>query len=873
MIDSPAKEIFAKDYRAPDFHIEKTELRFELAGDATRVTSRLTIARSATGEKRPLVLNGQDQSLVQVSVDDVILGSDAYSVDDDFLTIHQVPDAFVLECVTDIEPEKNTSLEGLYRSNGMYCTQCEAEGFRKITYYLDRPDVLSEFVTHIWASEGQFPVMLSNGNCTRDVVEDGVRKVTWHDPFKKPCYLFALVAGDLESVDDSFVTESGREVALQIFVESKDLDKCDHAMQSLKNAMRWDEQVYGREYDLDIYMVVAVDDFNMGAMENKGLNIFNTSCVLAHPKTTTDLGFQRVEAVVAHEYFHNWSGNRVTCRDWFQLSLKEGFTVYRDAEFSADMNSRTVKRVEDASLLRTVQFAEDAGPMAHPVRPDSFIEISNFYTVTIYEKGAEVVRMMANLLGESLFRKATDLYFERFDGQAVTCEDFVRCMEEVSGRDLTQFRHWYSQAGTPALRVAGQYDAESARYTLSVEQTTPPTPGQDEKPAFHIPFSVALVGQDGPLSCVLQQSGQEASEFVLDITESKQTFEFEGVPEAPIPSLLRGFSAPVNMSFDYSDTELAQLIRADDDGFARWDAVQTLAMRALADGSGDQSGLLEEAFRSLLKSAENGGADMAMLAMLLTLPNEMYISDVLLDLDPVEIHKRRKGLKALLGSRLREQWLACYRKFHSTGDDIDGSAMAARSLKNIALEYLMSADSSSAQVLAREQFEKSLTMTDVSAALRVLENLADDRNLAERVLADFYQQWKGESLVVNAWLAAQATSARDGVLDRVKGLMDHEAFDITNPNKVRSLIGAFCNQNPSQFHASDGSGYAFLADRVIELDKLNPQIASRLLTPLTRWKKRDQSRQELMKAELGRIKAEDLSSDVYEIVAKSLAVA
>ncbi|MDX9875040.1 MAG: aminopeptidase N, partial [Spongiibacteraceae bacterium] len=534
MRDAQPRTIRLSDYRVPDFLVDTIELHFRLDEAQTRVGSRLALRRNPAGVAgAPLVLNGVELELQEVSLDGRRLDATEYQVDAEQLILDKLPAECVLEIETLIRPQENTSLEGLYKSRTMFCTQCEAEGFRKITYFPDRPDVMATYTVTLEADRDRYPVLLSNGNCVAQGNCEGNRHyATWHDPFPKPSYLFALVAGDLTAIEDRFTTMSGREVALRIWVEEKDADKCDHAMVSLKNAMRWDEEVYGREYDLDIFNIVAVDDFNMGAMENKSLNIFNTSCVLARPETTTDAGFQRVESVVAHEYFHNWSGNRVTCRDWFQLSLKEGLTVFRDAEFSADMGSRTVKRVEDVTLLRTQQFAEDAGPMAHPVRPDSYMEISNFYTLTIYEKGAEVVRMLHTLLGSELFRRGTDLYFERHDGEAVTCDDFVRAMEEVSGRDLTQFRRWYSQAGTPVLEVAGAYDAVAARYTLTVRQHCPPTPGQPEKLPFHLPFAVALLGQNGPLQVRL--GDQRQTDWVIDITQAEQQIVFEGVAEEPV---------------------------------------------------------------------------------------------------------------------------------------------------------------------------------------------------------------------------------------------------------------------------------------------------------------------------------------------------
>ncbi|NRB41597.1 MAG: aminopeptidase N [Pseudomonadales bacterium] len=867
--------VYLKDYQKPAFSVDKVFLTFDLVDNLTTVTSRLLMRRQ--GGETALRLDGIDMTLISISIDGVALSENEYQLDDESLTIHSTPQVFELSCVTEIIPEKNTSLDGLYRSQGMYCTQCEAEGFRKITYYLDRPDVMSEFETTIIADSASFKTMLSNGNCISDKIENNKRIVTWHDPFKKPCYLFALVAGNLSVLEDTFTTFSGREVALQIFVEAKDLDKCDHAMASLKNAMKWDEQVYGREYDLDIFMIVAVDDFNMGAMENKGLNIFNTSCVLAHPSTTTDLGFQRVEAVVAHEYFHNWSGNRVTCRDWFQLSLKEGFTVYRDAEFSADMNSRAVKRIEDVSVLRSVQFPEDAGPMAHPIRPDSFIEISNFYTVTIYEKGAEIVRMLANILGKDLFRQATDLYFDTFDGQAVTCEDFVVCMEQVSGIDLKQFRHWYSQAGTPQLTISDDYDDDANTYSLTVSQATLATPGQAEKQPFHIPLKLSLYGDAGAFALKIQSQALDAeqadnTETVLHITQSKQTFVFENICEKPVPSLLRGFSAPVKLQYAYQNAQLARLMQIDSDGFSRWDAGQNLAvniLQSLIAGSESEQdiALLVGAYKTLMADSD---LDAAMLALMLSLPSETYLAELMDVVDPVVIHQQRKRLQCILAQHLELDLLSVYQRLQTQVQGMQAEAIAARSLSHTALMYLMLLDNVDYHRLAMQLFSGAENMTEQSAALKVLVNSRFTLPEAEQALTDFYVKWKEESLVVNMWLQIQAASEQDGALVRVKNLMQHESFDIKNPNKARALIAGFCQQNLAQFHCGSGDGYQFLADQVIILDALNPQIAARLLTPLTRWRKLSADRAQLMRQQLRRILQQDCSKDVYEVVSKSL---
>ncbi len=885
MKDAQPKTIYLKDYRPPDFLIDTTELRFELAEDHALVHSKLKLRRNARADPRAaLKLDGQELELLAVALDDRPLLPQQYLLADELLTINSVPDEFYFSCTTRIKPQDNTSLEGLYKSQSMFCTQCEAQGFRKITYYLDRPDVMSVFTTRIVADTKKYPVLLSNGNeIKREQLADGRGSVTWHDPFKKPAYLFALVAGNLEFLQDKFTTRSGRDITLRIFVEPKDLDKCAHAMVSLKNSMRWDEQVYGREYDLDIFMIVAVDDFNMGAMENKGLNIFNTSCVLAHPDTTTDLGFQRVEAVVAHEYFHNWSGNRVTCRDWFQLSLKEGFTVYRDAEFSADMGSRTVKRVEDVALLRTAQFAEDAGPMAHPIRPDNYMEISNFYTVTVYEKGAEVIRMLHTLLGRERFRAGSDLYFERHDGEAVTTDDFIRALEDASGVDLGQFRRWYTQAGTPELRVSGNYDAASRRYTLDVQQSCPATPGQADKKPLHIPLAISLLGKGGSLR--LQLEGKAAPETaaktvcVLDVTEARQRFTFTDILEPPVPSLLRGFSAPVKLQCNYTDAELLFLLRNDSDGFARWDAGQMLAVRQLQCLVADFQAQCEsqlgsnfiDAYRELLKDTD---LDKAMVALMLELPSEAYLGEMIQPVDVLTIHRCRTAARRQIARGLEPELLHVYEQNRVTAAYAANAAqIAQRSLRNRCLSYLMLLASEQHVRRCELQFNGASNMTDAYAALRALVH--SDAEVAvearQAALDAFYQRWQHEPLVVNQWLQVQASAPLPNALETVHELQRHPAYDASNPNKIRAVVGAFCAQNPINFHKEDGSGYEFLADQVIALNTKNPQIAARLLGPLSKWRKYLPAAQARMRSALERIQAQkNLSKDVYEVVSKSL---
>lgn len=886
MKDIQPSSIYLKDYLPPAYLIDHAELWFDLFDQGAKVKSRLQIRRNpeAQGQPRVLRLDGVELELRHIGIDGARLDTQQYEFVEEGIRIPGVPDEFVLEVETWIKPQENTCLEGLYRSSDMFCTQCEAEGFRRITYFIDRPDVMCRFRTTITADQGQYPVLLSNGNpIGSGVLAQGRHFVTWDDPFRKPCYLFALVAGDLSCVEDEFVTQSGRKVALRMFVEPKNSDKCAHGLTSLKKSMQWDEEVYGREYDLDIFMIVAVDHFNMGAMENKGLNIFNSSCVLAKPEAATDSAYQRIEAIVAHEYFHNWSGNRVTCRDWFQLSLKEGFTVFRDSEFSADVNSRTVKRIEDVNLLRTSQFAEDAGPMSHPVRPASYMEISNFYTLTVYEKGAEVVRMIHTLLGAEKFRKGSDLYFERHDGQAVTTDDFVAAMQDASGIDLTQFKRWYDQGGTPVVSVSSEFDQKQGVFTLHIKQSCPPTPGQPEKLPFHIPFAFGLLddqGRDLPLflseDAFRNSTGEASTTCILNLTETEQSFSFYGVTKCPTPSLLRNFSAPVRLRYEYSPEQLRFLMANDSDGFNRWDAGQRLAVSTLQSLVGDiQAGrecLLEpglvDAYRALLRDET---LDPALLAKMLTLPSENYLIELADVADVDAIHFAREFVRNELTQALRSELAELYRvnntrkPYQPSADDI-----AQRALKNTALNLLLGAGDETALDWAKAQFAEANNMTDRSAALVAIVN-SPFSGEADAALTSFYDDWKTDVQVIEQWLAIQAGSHAYGSLDKVQQLLDHEAFDMGNPNKVRSVIGVFCNQNIAHFHQPDGAGYAFLADKILYLNQRNPQIASRLATPLIRWRKYGENRQQLMKAQLQRILASaDLSKDVYEVVAKAL---
>ena len=831
---NPAPVTRLTDYRPPAWLVDHTRLDVDLRDGHATVTAELAVRRNPTRDDRPgeLVLDGEHLELLSLSVDDRPLGEQDYRLEEGRLTVPGVPEQFTLTSRVRIHPESNTALEGLYRSNGMYCTQCEAEGFRRITFFPDRPDVLSRFTTTIHADRAAYPLLLSNGNPVDSGDEEGGRHyATWDDPFPKPCYLFALVAGDLACLEDSFRTASGRDVALRLYAEHRDLDKLGHAMDSLKRAMAWDEQVFGREYDLDIFQVVAVSHFNMGAMENKGLNIFNTSCVLAHPATTTDAGFERVESVVAHEYFHNWSGNRVTCRDWFQLSLKEGFTVFRDQEFSSDMNSRAVTRVENVDFLVNHQFPEDQGPMAHPVRPSEYQKIDNFYTLTVYEKGSEIVRMQHELLGAEDFRRASDLYFERFDGQAVTCDDFVACMEEVSGLDLSQFKRWYSQAGTPLVTASDRF--ADGEYQLTLRQETPPTPGQSDKQPLMIPVKLALLDDQGR-ALPLDDSG--ATETVVILRDGEQTFRFPvATDRIPTPSLLRGFSAPVSLRYPFKEAQLITLLAHDSDGFCRWDAAQRLYFAALAriiDDGEDAAAQLDRLTPVLEQVIQRAGEDPAEAALLLTLPTETAVGDRHTPLRPQAVHDALSALRAGLGEALAASWWRLVEELAEPEYRADGEAMGKRRLRQVALGYLSAAagagrgdrDKLVAQLQA--MLDAPTCMTEELGALRALVH--NQLPGAEPALAAFAQRWRDEALVMDQWFAVQATVPGADTVARAEGLLAHEAFEWTLPNRVRAVVGTLVNGNPSAFHAPDGSGYAFFARALKKLDGINPQIAARL---------------------------------------------
>ncbi|MBY6185479.1 aminopeptidase N [Marinobacter hydrocarbonoclasticus] len=859
---------YRKDYRAPDYTVTDLDLAFVLEPNNTLVTATSKVVRQ-NAEARELVLDGEALKLVAVSVDGERLAEDAYREQDGQLFVSLDQDEATLIIETEIDPANNTTLEGLYQSGGAFCTQCEAEGFRRITYFLDRPDVLAKYRTRIEADKASYPYLLSNGNkVDSGELENGRHFAVWEDPFPKPSYLFALVAGDFDLLEDQFTTASGRHVALQLFVDRGNLYRGHHAMASLKHSMAWDEQRFGLEYDLDIYMVVAVDFFNMGAMENKGLNIFNSKAVLADPKSATDAEYHRIESIIGHEYFHNWTGNRVTCRDWFQLSLKEGLTVFRDQEFSSEMGSRAVNRIQAVKVVRNHQFAEDAGPMAHPIRPDKVIEMNNFYTVTVYDKGAEVIRMMHTLLGESGFRKGMDLYFERHDGQAVTCDDFVQAMEDASGVDLTQFRIWYSQSGTPVLKAEDHYDDASGRYTLTLSQHTAPTADQSEKQALHIPVAIELIDSDGN-SVPLIANGQPHS-ALLELKESRQSWVFDDVPAGVVPSLLQEFSAPVRLEYRYDAAQLARILAHAGNDFARWDAAQSLYQQevfAIADGEQDRiSDVTLEAIRAVLLAE---GQDPALVAELLQLPSETALAQARQGADVEAVHHARRAVQTQLGLALEDELTAVYRANRDTGYANDGTAVGRRALKNACLHLLALGGRVDSQTRVEQQFRQADNMTDSLAAL----NAANQGRLpvATALMEEFETQWRDEPLVMDKWFAQVAMQPTEQVLSAVKQAMQHSAFDIANPNRVRALVGAFADGNPNAFHAIDGSGYAFLTDILIELNGINPQCAARIMTPLMQWKQQGEERQALMLAQLKRLAdIEGLSRDLFEKVSKSL---
>ena len=969
------RSIYLKDYTPPAYLVESVALDIAIHAGFAQVSARLVMRRNPQGAGGALALNGEDLQLEALRLDGVALDPARYHYAEDVLTIAEVPEDFVLETVVRIEPDANTQLSGLYRSKDGYFTQCEAQGFRRITFYPDRPDVMAKFVCTLHADKAAFPILLANGNPVAQGDEaDGRHWATWEDPFAKPAYLFACVAAKLDVLEDFYTTSSGRRVRCAVYVEPGKLDQCDHAMAALKKSMKWDEDVFGLEMDLDHYMIVAVGDFNMGAMENKGLNIFNTKYVLARPDTATDTDYQNIDRVVAHEYFHNWTGNRVTCRDWFQLSLKEGLTVFRDQQFGMDVHSRGVTRIQEVRTLRAAQFPEDAGPMAHPIRPASYAEINNFYTATVYEKGAEVIRMIHTLIGAEAFRKGMDLYFARFDGQAVTCEDFVEAMQDASGLDFTQFQRWYNQAGTPKLVVRSEFDAATQRYTLEVEQQFPPTPYEARMTAdglpqprgpYHLPIVIGLLDADGrelplvmagekgledranpkatppdlpltgeeqpgarlldrpPLSRggmgrglqLPHNSHEQASGVtsrVLELREVTQRFVFEGIAAEPVPSLLRGFSAPVTLDYPYTTAQLTQLMAFDTDAVNRWEAGQRLATEILlagvvalsqatppnlpvsreesiapastdsplTRGAGGVKAPTQKtewipdayvlAIARLLGSAFVDGGDPALVAEALALPSESVLAEQMAVVDPDAIHAARCSLRRHLARELREAFLSAYLELKIDEPySPEGSQAGRRALRNACLGYLAELDEPGAQALVIGHFETAANMTDTMAALGALANM--DIPARHVALDSFYSKWRDEALVVDKWLQVQATSRLPGTTVDVRALMAHEAFDIRNPNKVYSLVRAFCAANPKHFHAADGSGYQLAADVILQLDPMNPQVASRIARCFDRWKKFDATRQAQARRQLERIQAQaGLSADVAEVVGKAL---
>lgn len=867
MTQSKPQVQYREDYQPPHYWIDTLDLDIQLDETATEVVAISRVRRNGE-HSEPLVLDGEQLELLAVSVNGV--ATEQYQLADGCLILPQVPQEFVLTLKTRINPTANSALEGLYRSGSAFCTQCEAQGFRRITYYLDRPDVLARFSTRITADAQRYPFLLSNGNRVgQGQLDDGRHWVQWQDPFPKPAYLFALVAGDFDVLRDSYTTHGGRQVALEIYVDKGNLHRAGHAMDSLKASMRWDEQRCHLEYDLDIYMIVAVDFFNMGAMENKGLNIFNAKFVLADAATATDDDYLDVERVIGHEYFHNWTGNRVTCRDWFQLSLKEGLTVFRDQEFSSDLGSRTVNRIRNVRIIRGPQFAEDAGPMAHPIRPDAVIEMNNFYTLTVYEKGSEVIRMLHTLLGEQAFQAGLALYLQRHDGQAATCDDFVAAMSEASGRDLSRFKRWYSQSGTPVLQVSDDYDAEHQRYTLSVRQHTPPTRDQQEKLPLHIPLSLALYSEQG--EPIMLMAGGESVGPVLDVLEAEQRFEFEQVPSRPVPALLQGFSAPVKLEYDYSDEQLSLLARASIDEFVRWDAVQTLVNQTVKHNVElclrRQPAVLPRSLVDIFRTTlEDAGLDRALKAEMLTLPDPASLLELFEQVDITVLAEVRRRLARDLAEALAPCWRQAYQDNLTPEYRIDHQDMARRALKNVALGYLALAGE--AQWVER-QYAAADNMTDTLAAMRAAVRAGLEAR--HGMLDDFESKWRHDGLVLDNWFRLQATAPDSDTLQRVRELMSHPTFSLGNPNRVRALIGAFSQGNPEQFHRIDGAGYDLLLEVLEQLNHSNPQVASRLLTPLIQFARLDEARRLLIRERLQRLMDRpDLARDLFEKISKAL---
>ncbi|MDH4019920.1 MAG: aminopeptidase N [Xanthomonadales bacterium] len=871
------KSIFRKDYIPYPWDVNNLDIHFDISSDTTTVSAEMELQlKDASKVSQDIVLNGDDLQLVSMSLNGRALNNDDYAIEGETLTIFDAPPKSVIKTEVRIHPASNSALEGLYLSGSFLLTQCEAQGFRKITWFPDRPDVMTRYRVTLEAEKSKFPVLLSNGNeVSSGELPGGRHWVRWEDPFPKPTYLFALVAGDLALVEDHFTTRSGRDVVLRIYVEAENLDRCEHAMESLINAMRWDEERFNLEYDLDIYHIVATNDFNMGAMENKSLNIFNSKYVLARPDTATDADYQGIEGVIGHEYFHNWTGNRVTCRDWFELTLKEGLTVFRDEEFSADLQSRAVKRIRVIRDLRNRQFPEDDGPMSHPIRPDQYVEINNFYTATVYQKGATIIRMYHTLLGESGFQKGMKLYFERHDGQAVTCDDFLAAMADANGVNLDRFGRWYSQSGTPHVHVTDHYDAETQKYTLTLKQHTPATHDQKDKQPLVIPFALGLLSDNGdeiPLQLETEAGASEGTRLLV-LENEQQEYSFINVPESPVPSLFRDYSAPVKVFYDYSLEQLATLIAYDSDAFVRWDAAQRMAESAILEQCRRYSrGLEMQLEPSLLKAFQgilsDASADPALLAEAMTLPDEDYLAEQMEVVDVDGIHAARKFIKKELANGLQPLFLERYDELNDGKPYQKSPAeMARRSLKSTCLFYLLETDAG--ESLTAAQLKSSDNMTDTLAAIKGLVMM--DYPLAEKALSDFESKWKSDALVMDKWFIMQAIKPGADTVNKVRKLMQHPAFSIQNPNKVRSLIGVFSMLNPTGFHAIDGSGYSFHADRVIELDGLNPQMAARMASAFNRWKRYDEDRKAMMKEQLQRIAAvENLSGDVSEIINNAL---
>ncbi len=869
-------KIYLEDYTPPQFFVDKTDLIFKIQADQTLVTSKLKIRknRAIADDSTPLVFDKSNIKIKSVIAGGMILLPGEYEADDDVFKLAKTPNEFELEITNILRPQENTSLEGLYKSGNILCTQCEAQGFRKITPFPDRPDVMSIFSCTIIADQTKYPVLLSNGNLVKSGQLDSNRHyVTWEDPFKKPSYLFALVAGDLDHIIDEFKTSSGKIVDLKIYSEKENIDKCSHAMKSLQHAMEWDEKRFGLEYDLDLYQIVAINDFNAGAMENKGLNIFNSKYVIADPDTATDEDFMNIQTVIGHEYFHNWTGNRVTLKNWFQLSLKEGLTVFRDQEFSSDLNSRSVKRISNVSNLRTHQFPEDAGPMAHPVVPESYIKMDNFYTMTIYEKGSELIRMIYQLLGEKSFQKGITLYFQRFDGMAVTIEDFVFTMQEASGIDLEQFKLWYSQSGTPKVTMSRSYDEKIEQLKITFEQSTPTDKNQGIKKPFHIPISFTIIDANGN---DIANDAQNNNKQLIELRKDKDTFIFNNIAKNCLPSIFRQFSAPVKIETDFTNKELAFLMANDTDEFNRWDASQTLFIKEIKqiincihdDSKLSVSLNLTNAFKIALTDQNS---DRAFLSKTLFLPMETQIKEHFDIIDVNAIHKAREFLKRNIAQQLRNQFVDVV-DLCSQSDALSMShkAMADRSFKNLALSYLGCLKEKDTTALVLKHFESAKNMTDKLAGFKILADI--DPHLKAMAVEKFHLKWKTDTLVLDKWFTVQAGSLLEDTLDIVKLLVTHSDFSIKNPNKVRSLIYMFAMNNQINFHRDDGTGYKFIAEKIIELDSINPQIAAKLSSCFNHWKKYDDQRKALMQTELERIlSVQNLSKNVYEIVSSALA--